>query len=735
MMKKFRGSIEYIFFEKDSFLIANFMTENKERIKIVGEFVGVSADDKLEITGSFEEHYKFGTQFRVTEWTKVIPDTEEDALNFLTSGIVKGVGKKRAEQIVKKLGKNAIGIINDKGVEALRGIKGISGKTAITIVDSIRENFEVHEVIEKLRKYHIPLSIILKLYKEYRIETVQKVLQNPYIMTRFRGMGFFKVDEIARRYIGIPVYSSYRVSACIRYTLNTICSNHGHSYISEEELIEQTEINLNKYVDEVERVNKEDIQLGIYANDDKFLIAQKGKVYPKRYFEYENNIASKLSIIRNNNRVGIALPKIKELIRKYQKDNKIILSEEQRIAIETMMKEKVMILTGDAGTGKTTVVKAILEIYKELHKKSNIRLCAPTGRASKRLEEATGYEASTIHRLIGHTVEGKPTYHDENKLEVDFVVADEFSMADLEITHLLLDAIPKETKMLFIGDVDQLQSVGVGNVLHDMINSGIPVVRLTEIFRQAKESQIISNAHRVNRGKAIVVDHNKNDFYFIHQRNPLAIQELIIRSAKRFIELGYTLEDILILSPMYKGEVGVDILNERLRNELNPQDKSKKEIKIGKRLFREGDKVIQNVNNPDKQVYNGEMGIIKLITQEETQHGKTVDIIICEFDGTLVEYTREEMIEVDLGYAITIHKAQGGESPIVIMPVTMEHCVMLARNLYYTGITRAKEKVVLIGTMEAMNFAIQNVKVLKRNSTLTEKIISEYEVLKKSMGL
>lgn len=735
MINEYEGIIKNILFESETFFIATLETEN-DIIKIVGEITGVSVNEKLKVSGSWEEHQRFGKQFKVSEWEKVVPKTEEEALEFLSSGIIKGVGRKRAEQIVEKLGHNAISIINEKGAIVLEGIKGIGKKTREEIANSIKENFEVHQIIGQLKQYQVPTSVILKLYQKYGSTTTHEVLRNPYIMTDIRGMGFLRVDEIARNYMGIAATSGFRVSAGIIYTLNHICYTYGHSYIHKEDLITQSKYNLNRLINKDEYVDTEQIEQTIdVILNDKSLVLESDRVYPKRLYKFENNIAKKLSIIRNNNRNGEALPKIDNLIKEYQKEHGFILAEEQKQAIKTMMKEKVMVLTGDAGTGKTTVVKAILSIYRELHKGKLIALCSPTGRASKRLEEATGYEASTIHRLIGYTVEGEPTYHEQNKLEVDFVVVDEFSMADLEITNLLLNALHKETKILFIGDVDQLQSVGVGNVLHDLIDSGVPTVRLTEIFRQAEESQIISNSHRVNRGEPIIVDNTKDDFYFIHKHKAQLIQEYIIKSAKRFMEKGYTLEDILVLSPMYKTDAGVNILNERLRNELNPPHRTKKEITIGNKVFREGDKIIQNINNINKQVFNGEMGIIKSITKEKNEHGKEVDIVICEFDDLLVKYNREEMLEIDLGYAITIHKSQGGESPIVIMPVTMDHYVMLARNLYYTGITRAKEKVVLIGTMEAMNFAIQNNKVLKRNSTLKERIKTEQELLRKTMNL
>lgn len=731
MLSEYEGTIKKILFNENNFVIAILETKEDD-IKIIGNLFGIKEKDKLNVKGNWEKHQKFGDQLKVIEWERPIPKSIDEAKEFLASGLIKGVGSARANQIVKALGDQAISIINKDGKKALIGIKGIGKKTASDIVESVKKNYEVQEVISQLKKYNITTNVILKLYKEYGTDTVRKIHQNPYRITEVSGMGFFKVDEIARS-MGVSPYSGYRIGSCIQYTLNTLCHQKGHSFIYKDILVRSTLENLNYNISEINHVEKEELVQSIYNLEDKILVIEKDKVYPKRLFEYEDGLAQKLSILRGS-RGGEAMPKIEKHIKKYQTENKVILANKQREAIKKLMTEQVMILTGGPGTGKTTVVKAMIDIYKKLNKKAVIRLCAPTGRASRKLEEATGHEAMTIHRLIGYRQGESPQYHANNRLSGDLIIVDEFSMADLEISYLLMNALNRNAKVLFIGDVDQLPSVGVGNVLKDLINSSIPTVRLTDVFRQAEKSQIVTNAHRINNGKSLLIDSDKDDFYFIGQSNLLNIQELIIRSACRFIELGYSLEDLLILSPMHKGEVGVSILNEKLRETLNPPSADKKELQLGKRFFREGDKVLQNINNVDKDVFNGEIGIVKSITREKGKNDILVDIMICEFDEKLVKYERKDCVQLDLGYSITIHKSQGGEAPIVIMPITTSHQIMLARNLYYTGITRAQEKVVLIGTDQAMNIAIQNDQVAKRNSQLDKRIINRFEQLREALG-
>lgn len=717
-MNEYTGVITRIFFKKDDFIIGLLETDTEE-IKFTGNIYGIGKNEDLTIKGEWVKHHKYGEQLQVKEWERPMPKTREQVISFLSSGLIKGVGKSRAETIVDKLGEQAIDIINRDGEIALDGIKGIGKKTAKGIAESIKNTFEVQEIVSQLTVYGISTNTTLKLYREYGSSTAETVLRNPYVMTEVDGVGFLKADEIARK-IGIMPTSGYRINACIDYVLKRTCNSKGHSYVYESELISETllALNHNSHIE----VSNDEVMQGIYALEDKLLVIEEEKVYPKYLFEYELGLAQKLSKMRGS-RDGEAMTSLDKHIKSYQKKNSIILADKQREAIKLLMKEQILILTGGPGTGKTTVVKAMIDIYKKIYPKSIIRLAAPTGRASRKLEESTGYEAMTIHRMIGYRQGELPEYHHDNRLAGDLIVIDEMSMVDIQLAYWLINAVENKSKILFIGDTDQLPSVGPGNVLKDMIKSGLPTVELTDIFRQAEASQIVTNAHRINSGKPLLIDQTKNDFYFINQEDVNQIAQLILLSAMRFEQLGYTTDDILILSPMKKGHVGTVILNEKLRDVLNPKSIHKKELILGKRMFREGDKVMQNKNNMDKDVFNGELGRIKKITKEFDDNNKLIDVIICDFDGSEIKYLREDMNEIELGYAITIHKSQGGEAPIVIMPITTHHHVMLARNLYYTGVTRAKEKVVLIGTNQAMDIAIKNNQINKRNSQLDKRIV------------
>lgn len=726
------GEVKAILFRKEDFLIGVLDTVDGE-VKFTGNMYGIEQKDHITLIGKMVHHPRYGEQLQVERWERPLPSTREQVINFLSSGLIKGLGIKRAEVIADTLGNNAVEIIKNDGVKALKDIKGIGKTTAKDIVEGIRETYEVQEIIGELAHFGVTADMAIKVYRQYEGETLDKVRENPYILTEIDGVGFITVDSIARR-MGILPTSSHRVNACIDYVLVRICNQRGHTFVKDHELIQETLMALNANVEPSQHVTAEEIRQNIYMLEDDKLVVEDDNVYPKYLYNYETRLARKLAILIKNrgSRDGEAMPslenKVNEHIKNYQKKNKIILANEQREAIKRLIEEDVLILTGGPGTGKTTVVKAIIDVYKKMNKNAHVRLVAPTGRASKKLEEATGFESMTIHRMIGYRQGERPDYHNDNKLSGDLFVIDEMSMVDLQLAYYLLDAIENKAKVLFVGDVDQLPSVSPGNVLYDLIQSNVPTVHLTEIFRQAEESQIVTNAHRVNTGKTLLIDYEKEDFYFINRMNVHEIAQLIVMSVVRFETLGYSLEDILVLSPMRKGEVGTIILNEKLREALNPPSKVKKEVKFGNRTFRVGDKIMQNVNDNEKAVYNGELGVITDITKETREDDdKLVDVIVAKFDGRTIKYFRDEFDQIELGYALTIHKSQGGEAPIVIMPVTMNHRIMLARNLYYTGITRAKEKVVLIGTNEAMSMAIENNRITERNSKLDIRIKKEVE--------
>ena len=720
-MNTFVGKVSRVLYRNEDYLIAKLQTD-REELTIKGSIYGVDKGEEVRVQGTWENHPEFGKQLAVVSWERPMPQTIEQVTAFLASPLVKGCGAKQAGLIAEQLGEEALAIISQQGVQSLEGIKGIGEKRANAIVESVRSTFEVQKIIGELLVYGITASMAMRLYKEYESNTVAIVTENPYKLTELNLIGFLKADEIARK-MGISPLSGFRIDACVNYVLKETCFSSGHCYVLEEELLAEAERALNHNTIEADKVSMDELAQSIFRLEENQIVIEDKCVYPKFLFTYEDRVARKLSEMRGS-RDGEALPSLDKQILKYQKKQGIILAEKQREAVRRLFEEQMLILTGGPGTGKTTVIRSMLDMYKEMYPEKIVRLAAPTGKASRQLSEVAGHEASTIHRLIGYQHGEVPTYNWQDKLPCDFLIVDEMSMVDVQLASLLMDALERETKILFVGDIDQLPSVSPGNVLSDMIKAGLPTVSLTEVFRQAEESQIISNAHRVNQGKSLLIDKDKSDFYFIRQDDPKRIADLIVKSALRFQELGYSLSDILILSPMKKGPAGTLALNEQLREALNPAKKTKSEWNIGKRLFREGDKVIQIKNNQSKGVFNGDIGVITSISKEVNQANESVEVMTCDFSGLTVSYEKSDTKELELGYAITIHKSQGGEAPIVIIPATTSHYVMLARNLMYTGMTRAKEKIVLIGTQKAMEIAISNNKLTKRNSRLANRITS-----------
>ncbi|MEK4404943.1 ATP-dependent RecD-like DNA helicase [Sporosarcina sp. FSL K6-6792] len=723
-MNEFIGIVVKVLYRNEDFLIAKLQTDNEE-LTIKGSIYGVNKGEEVKVRGTWENHTQFGKQFVVEFWERPIPQTKDQVIAFLASPLIKGCGPKQSVVIAEKLGEDALMIISQQGEASLLGIKGIGKKRASNIVESVRSTFEVQKIISELLVFGISVRMAMRLYKEYESNTVAVVTENPYKLTELNLIGFLKADEIAQK-IGISPLSGYRIDACVNYVLKETCFSSGHCYVLEESLLAEAARALNHNTIEENKVSMDELAQSIYRLEEKHIVIEDNCVYPKFLFTYEDRLARKLSEMKGS-RDGVALPSLEKQITNYQKKQGIILAEKQRDAIRRLFEEQMLILTGGPGTGKTTVIRAMIDVYKELYPELIICLAAPTGKASRQLSEVAGHDASTIHRLIGYQQGEIPTYNWQDKLSCDLLVVDEMSMVDVQLASLLMDALENDTKILFVGDTDQLPSVNPGNVLSDMIQSGLPTVALTEVFRQAQESQIISNAHRVNQGKSLLIDSDKGDFYFIHQEDPKRIAGYIVRSALRFQELGYSISDILILSPMKKGPAGTIALNDQLRDALNPADSTKNEWKIGKNLFRLGDKVIQIKNNQSKGVFNGDIGVITKISKEVIENSETVEKMTCDFMGIKVSYEKSETKELELGYAITIHKSQGGEAPIVIIPATTSHYVMLARNLMYTGMTRAKERLVLIGTEKAMEIAIRNNKLTERNSGLSNRITSYTE--------
>lgn len=722
---KFVGKITNVYFKGgNDFLIGSIQTddENNKKVTFKGNMYGVRKGENIIIGGKWEYNNKYGQQLVVHSWERPIPKTKDQIISFLSSRLVKGCGPKTAILIANKLGDDALKIITEKGEGSLTGIKGIGKKTANNIVESVRSTFAIQEIVSKLSNFGVNAEIAIKLYRKFDLQTMDVVTKNPYKIAEIDGFGFLKTDEIARR-MGVPATSRHRIDACVEYVLRKMCYDRGHSYVLEDDLLDETLKALNHNSSEKDIITMGELFQSLMSLDGQKIVIEGNCVYPKNIFLYENELARKLSYI-NSKRDGEAMPKIEKWLKKHQMKHGIVLAEKQREAVRRLFSDKLLLLTGGPGTGKTTVIKTMIEAYKNFYGKKHITLVAPTGRASRKLSEVTGMEASTIHKLLGYKKGlNKPEYNQDNKLRCDLLVIDEMSMVDVQLAYNLFSALENDVHVLIVGDPDQLPSVGVGNVLSDLIKSGLPTVRLTEIFRQEKNSQIIENAHRVNNGEHLIIDQTEHDFYFIQEYNSLAVAKYIIASAKRFIKVGYQLSEILVLSPMKKGEIGTITLNETLKEVLNPPDLKKKEWKLGSRLFREGDKIMQNVNNGTKDVYNGDIGIIEKIGKTTNKDGDLIDVLFCNFHGRKAMYEKSELKELELGYATTVHKAQGGEAPIVIMPMSTDHSVMLARNLLYTAITRANEKCVLIGTIEASARAIKNNRITIRNSRLDERVL------------
>lgn len=715
--------------EKNDFGIAQWLPEDSNgAFTIKGSLFGMHKNERIRVHGTWETHSKHGKQFLVSHWERPLPETKDQIVSFLSSKFVKGCGKKKAELIVQKLGEQTLERIMNEGFTCLTGIKGIGPKNAVKIADSIKGNFEIQQIMMALLPYGISADSVTKMYRQWGAECVDIVRRNPYKLTEIRLIGFLKADEIAMA-IGVSPDSPYRLNAALQYVLNDMCYGGGHCFVRKDELMNRTRELLNG-------VPEQNIltELQLMSAHEQ-VIWEEDNVYPKHLFVYEKKLAYKLACMAN--RGGGAMPFLDQMIREYQLQQGIVLAEKQREAIRELFKQQLVIVTGNPGTGKTTVVKAMIDIYRRHYPDSAIGLCAPTGRAARKLGELTGLDSSTIHVMLGFRPGAEPEYGDEMPLPFDLIFTDEVSMKDLQLAYHLFQAIGPNTKVVLIGDSDQLPSVGPGNVLHDMISAGIPHVRLTEIFRQARESQIIMNAHRINRGEQIVMDKSKDDFFFIEQSDPKRIAHLVVLSVLRFMDKGYKMEDILVLSPMKKGIIGTEELNNALQAAVNPPAEDKAELTAVGRVYRQGDKVIQVRNDYKKKVLNGDIGVVVGIAFVEDEEGEETNEIglACQFQGKTIVYSRHELKDLLLAYAITIHKAQGGQAPVVIMPVSSSHYVMLARNLIYTGLTRAERVCAMIGTRKALHMAISNNKLVQRNTGLKERIEHSLRIYQPDQGV
>ena len=712
------GHIVRFYFKKsDEFHVALFIYSS-ERTVISGNLYSLDEKEKILVRGEWFEHAKYGRQVKITSWERPVPSTEEQAIAFLASGLVKGVGPVTAKRIAGKLGAEAVKIIMEKGVEALKGIKGL--RKPQEICKSIQDTYEVQRVIARLLPLGITANTAIRAHKKFGGATAELVKQNPYCLMEVDKIGFLKADAIAQK-LGVPLDSTGRITGAINHAIDELIWNKGHCFVVMEKLLEEAMKLLNHKED---CVASEQVSIMVnHLSASGKLVIETGAVYPPRLYRAEVTLSEKVKLMMSARQTSAPPEKVERFIKQYELREGIRLADEQKQAVVSLISRNLLVLTGGPGVGKTTAVKAVIGVYKMLYHDEEILLASPTGKASRRLSEVTGKEASTIHRILGFRPDmPEPAYNKNNTLPCGLLVVDEASMMGVSMTKLLFDAVANDTRVLLVGDVDQLPSVEPGNVLKDLLTAGVPSVRLEKVFRQAEQSQIITGAHKINSGQAFYPDQTRGDFYFIEKEEPSEIARIIVGCVTRFLELGHTLDDVQVLSPMKNGPVGTIMLNILLQERLNPVGEGRKEIVRGETAFRVGDRVICIRNNYEKGefgVFNGETGIVNRMQKDED--GEVTGLAV-QFDQGEVEYSKKELYDLELAYAITAHKSQGSEFKAVVIPLTTSHYVMLARKLIYTAVTRAKEKVVLVGTKKAYWLAVKNDKLSTRNARLAERI-------------
>ena len=672
-------------------------------VTLVGNLLEVPVGSVLLCRGEWKVDKRYGSQFVAATWEETMPATVYGIEKYLGSGLVKGIGPRFARAIVQRFGTETIDIIETE-IERLYEVPNIGRKRVAKIRESWEKQKDIKNVMLFLQGYGVSTAYAAKIYREYGKESIDKVRENPYrLADDIWGIGFKTADGIAAK-MGYEKEDPRRCRSGILYTLGQL-SDEGHVYAGEEQLVKTA----GQLLEAGETAIRDTLAGMLQAED---LILDKEAIYLPPFYHAECGTSRRLrDLAESTGRSlfdGLFDPS------SLTAETGIEYDEVQLAAIRQAVTSKVMVLTGGPGTGKTTTTQGIIAALK----KAGLRvlLAAPTGRAAKRMSEATGMEAKTIHRLLEYNPQDGYKRNDENPLEGDALIVDECSMIDILLMNNLLKAVPVGMRLVFVGDIDQLPSVGAGNVLRDIIDSQrIPVVRLVRIFRQAQKSRIVMNAHTINQGRFPDTSNGRDtDFFFMREDDPERAAETIVRLVKERLSRAYRErpDRIQVLTPMQRGVVGAANLNLLLQQALNPSGPS---LNRGGYTYRQGDRVMQQRNNYDKDVFNGDLGYIREVDTEE----RTLKV---DFDGKKVEYDVTELDELTLAYATTIHKAQGSEYPIVVMPVLMTHFVMLQRNLIYTGITRAKKICVLIGATKALAYAVRNVSVLKRNTSLRERL-------------
>lgn len=728
VLEQLEGILEKIRYynEESSYLVGSLLCPDGGKVTIVGSFPLLQEGENLLITGEWQIHNRYGRQVVVERWERLMPATAEGLRRYLASGLIKGIGPVTAARIVKHLGLKTLEILEHEP-ERLQEVEGIGSKKSAQILESFNRYKEVQNVMVFLQGYGIGVSHAMRLYKQYGAQAIDRVKENPYqLADEVFGIGFKTADQIARR-LGLPEDSPERVKAAMVFALNQ-ASGQGHVFLPRDLLFEK----VNELLDSAQKLDRPlflEPHLQTLEREKRLFSDNRAEgvvVYYAPFYYAEQGVARRLKQL-------IALQQqwnpeeMKHALQRAAGSGARLAAEQLQV-LEQSLQSGVLVVTGGPGTGKTTTIKALLSLFQTL--KQKVMLAAPTGRAAKRVTEATGEEAFTIHRLLEYSfVEGEGfrfQRNEEHPVDARVVIIDEASMVDLMLMFSLVKAVPEGCRLILVGDVDQLPAVGAGNILKDLIHSGvIPCVRLQHIFRQARESMIIVNAHRVNQGEMPYLNVKEKDFFFISEEDPERVASMVVHLCRERIP-SYgdydPIHDIQVVTPMRRTAAGVERLNQMLQQELNPAKRHKPEVSIKGFIFRLGDKVMQVRNNYQKEVYNGDIG---LVTELDPEEGELVVTFRESMMNRPVLYDFSELDELTLSYAVSVHKSQGSEYPVIIMPVITQHYLLLQRNLLYTGITRARKLAVLVGTKKALAIAVRNNKAEERYSYLDGRLRSE----------
>lgn len=729
-MSKFEGTVEDVVFrnEQNGWTVASVRLDGSGRTSVVGILPFLKPGEHAIFEGELVEHRDYGEQIRVSRYETTRPETGSAIEKYLSSGLVRGVGPATAKLIVKKFGARTLDIIESEP-NRLTEIAGIGKKRAQTIAESFASQNEMRNTLIFLQNYGLAPALSMKVYRAYGEMTERVLRANPYrLVDEIDGVGFRTADSIARS-LGFAPESEFRLRSGVKYVLNEAVNGMGHVYLPENLLIQQSCRILGADEACVQKIAN---QLILDGNLIAGSFVSPRAIYPPRLYEAECETARLL--LRQKNALVPALAdeaRLNREIEEYERDERVHLCKEQREAVISAATDGVMVITGGPGTGKTTSINCILRLMR---KAGSVELCAPTGRAAKRMSDATGYAARTLHRLLEYGGEGQGFARDEDKpLDADVVIVDEMSMVDLFLMRSLLRALRPGARLILVGDADQLPSVGAGNVLRDLIASGaVPVVRLTEIFRQAQESMIVVNAHRINRGEAPLLRAKNTDFFIERRESASECAKSVIGLVRdrlpKYLNVD-RLRGIQVMAPMKKGDLGVYALNRMLQEALNPPERGKSELHRGEVVFRLGDKVMQIKNDYDiewtlsgkdgKGVFNGDIGYICGVDRENSELAVEFD------DGRRATYDSGMLDELEIAYCMSVHKSQGSEFEAVVLPLLSGPPMLMTRNLLYTAVTRAKKLVVIVGRESCVGLMVENNRILTRYSALARRLSGE----------